>query len=299
MDGTKSAAAQASRFAERPVPARAGVGLKPEHYQDIVSARPDIGWFEIHAENFMGAGGPPHHYLSAIREHYALSLHGVGLSIGSSGPLDRGHLVRLKLLIERYQPGLFSEHLAWSTHEGTYLNDLLPVPYNAETLARVSEHVDEVQQALGRQMLLENPSSYVRFSESTLSEIGFLASVVKATGCGLLLDVNNVQVSAVNHGFDPVAYLEAFPVEHVGEFHLAGYDAVMDEDEKPLLIDTHDRPVLANVWDLYRLAIRRAGPRPTLIEWDGDVPSWPVLFAEAQKAEQIVAERRSNRDAPR
>lgn len=299
MDGTKSAAAQASRFAERPVPARAGVGLKPEHYQDIVSARPDIGWFEIHAENFMGAGGPPHHYLSAIREHYALSLHGVGLSIGSSGPLDRGHLVRLKLLIERYQPGLFSEHLAWSTHQGTYLNDLLPVPYNAETLARVSEHVDEVQQALGRQMLLENPSSYVRFSESTLSEIGFLASVVKATGCGLLLDVNNVQVSAVNHGFDPVAYLEAFPVEHVGEFHLAGYDAVMDEDEKPLLIDTHDRPVLANVWDLYRLAIRRAGPRPTLIEWDGDVPSWPVLFAEAQKAEQIVAERRSNRDAPR
>lgn len=299
MDGTKSAAAQASRFAERPVPARAGVGLKPEHYQDIVSARPDIGWFEIHAENFMGAGGPPHHYLSAIREHYALSLHGVGLSIGSSGPLDRGHLVRLKLLIERYQPGLFSEHLAWSTHEGTYLNDLLPVPYNAETLARVSEHVDEVQQALGRQMLLENPSSYVRFSESTLSEIGFLASVVKATGCGLLLDVNNVQVSAVNHGIDPVAYLEAFPVEHVGEFHLAGYDAVMDEDEKPLLIDTHDRPVLANVWDLYRLAIRRAGPRPTLIEWDGDVPSWPVLFAEAQKAEQIVAERRSNRDAPR
>ena len=247
----------------------------------------------------MGAGGPPHHYLSAIREHYALSLHGVGLSIGSSGPLDRGHLVRLKLLIERYQPGLFSEHLAWSTHEGTYLNDLLPVPYNAETLARVSEHVDEVQQALGRQMLLENPSSYVRFSESTLSEIGFLASVVKATGCGLLLDVNNVQVSAVNHGFDPVAYLEAFPVEHVGEFHLAGYDAVMDEDEKPLLIDTHDRPVLANVWDLYRLAIRRAGPRPTLIEWDGDVPSWPVLFAEAQRAEQIVAERRSNRDAPR
>ena len=298
MDGTKSAAAQASRFAERPVPARAGVGLKPEHYQDILSARPDIGWFEIHAENFMGAGGPPHHYLSAIREHYALSLHGVGLSIGSSGPLDRGHLVRLKLLIERYQPGLFSEHLAWSTHEGTYLNDLLPVPYNAETLARVSEHVDDVQQALGRQMLLENPSSYVRFAESTLSEIDFLWGVVKASGCGLLLDVNNVQVSAANHGFSAAGYIEAFPVEHVGEIHLAGYDE-QTEDDSRVLIDTHDRPVLADVWGLYRLAIRRAGPRPTLIEWDADVPAWPILFAEAQKAERITAERRSNRDVPR
>ena len=298
MDGTKSAAAQASRFAERPVPARAGVGLKPEHYQDILSARPDIGWFEIHAENFMGAGGPPHHYLSAIREHYALSLHGVGLSIGSSGPLDRGHLVRLKLLIERYQPGLFSEHLAWSTHEGTYLNDLLPVPYNAETLARVSEHVNDVQQALGRQMLLENPSSYVRFAESTLSEIDFLWGVVKASGCGLLLDVNNVQVSAANHGFSAAGYIEAFPVEHVGEIHLAGYDE-QTEDDSRVLIDTHDRPVLADVWGLYRLAIRRAGPRPTLIEWDADVPAWPILFAEAQKAERITAERRSNRDVPR
>ena len=297
MDGSRSAAAPAAPYGELPIPARAGVGLKPEHYQDILASRPDIGWFEIHAENFMGAGGPPHHYLSAIRELYPVSLHGVGLSIGSDEPLDQGHLARLKQLIERYRPGLFSEHLAWSTHEGTYLNDLLPVPYNAETLARVSEHVDQVQQTLGRQMLLENPSSYVRFAESTLSEIEFLAGVVKATGCGLLLDVNNVQVSAANHGFDPVAYLEGFPVEHVGEIHLAGYDAVIDDDEKPLLIDTHDRPVLANVWDLYRLAIVRAGPCPTLIEWDSDVPSWPVLFAEAQKAERIVAERRSNRDA--
>ena len=268
MDGnsTVAAIASAASLAVRPIPARAGVGLKPEHYRDILSSRPDIGWFEIHAENYMGDGGPPHHFLSAIREHYPISLHGVGLSIGSGAPLDAGHLARLKRLIERYRPGLFSEHLAWSTHEGVYLNDLLPVPYNAETLGRVAEHVDQVQQALGIKMLLENPSTYLSLAESTLSEIDFLAAIVARTGCGLLLDVNNVQVSAANHGFDPAAYLEAFPVEHVGEFHLAGYDAQTDETNQPLLIDTHDRPVRADVWSLSRLAVGRAGPRPTLIE---------------------------------
>jgi len=279
------------------IPPRAGVCLKPEHYADILGSRPDIGWFEIHAENYMGDGGPPHHFLSAIRERYPISLHGVGLSIGSDGPLDASHLSRLKTLIERYRPGLFSEHLAWSSHEGTYLNDLLPVPYNAETLARVAEHIDQVQQSLGQRMLLENPSTYLRFAESTMSEIDFLAGLVARTGCGLLLDVNNVQVSAANHGFDPVAYLEAFPVEHVGEFHLAGYDAKTDEADKPLLIDTHDRPVLADVWSLYRLAVGRAGPRPTLIEWDANVPAWAELFAEAGKAEHIMTERRTNRAA--
>jgi uncharacterized protein len=290
MDG----ASAHTGYTEAPIPARAGVGLKPEHYRDILEGRPDIGWFEVHAENFMGAGGPPHHFLSAIRERYPISLHGVGLSIGSAGDLDVDHLRRLRELIERYKPGLFSEHLAWSTHEGTYLNDLLPVPYTAETLERVSTHVDQVQQALGRRMLLENPSTYVKFDQSTLSELDFLDGVVRRTGCGLLLDVNNVQVSATNHGFDPVAYLEAFPVEHVGEMHLAGYDAGTDDEQRPLLIDTHDRPVLPDVWSLYRLAVRRAGPVPTLIEWDANVPTWPTLYAEAEAAERIMRERRTN-----
>ena len=290
MDG----AAPARRFADRPIPARAGVGLKSEHYRDILEGRPDIGWFEIHAENFMGAGGPPHQFLSAIRERYPISLHGVGLSIGSANDLDLGHLIRLRELIDRYRPGLFSEHLAWSTHDGAYLNDLLPLPYNAETLAVVAKHVDQVQQALGQKMLLENPSTYVQFDESTLSELDFLAGVVKRTGCGLLLDVNNVQVSAANNNFDPIAYLEAFPVEHVGEMHLAGYEATTDDEQKPLLIDTHDRPVLADVWSLYKRAIKRAGPVPTLIEWDSKVPAWPELAAEAAKAERIMSERRTN-----
>ena len=295
MHGGQANAVIAANFADAPVPARAGVGLKPEHYADILAARADVGWFEVHAENYMGDGGPAHHYLSALRELYPLSLHGVGLSIGSDGPLDQRHLERLKWLIERYRPGLFSEHLAWSTHDGTYLNDLLPVPYNEETLARVARHIDEVQQILGRRMLLENPSTYLQFDESTLSEIDFLAAVVARTGCGLLLDVNNVQVSATNHGRDAAAYIEAFPIEHVGEIHLAGYDKVTDESAQPFLIDTHDRPVLADVWELYRLAIRRAGPRPTLIEWDANVPAWRELLAEAEKAEHIIAQRRTNR----
>jgi len=279
------------------IPNRAGVGLKPEHYKDILATSPQVGWFEVHAENYMGAGGAPHHYLSAIRERYPLSLHGVGLSIGSDGPLDVGHLQRLRALIDRYRPGLFSEHLAWSSHDGAYLNDLLPLPYTDATLSRVAEHVNEVQETLGVRMLLENPSTYLRFSESTLSEIDFLDGVVRRTGCGLLLDVNNVQVSAANHGFDPVAYIDAFPMEHVGEFHLAGYDAQTDEANQPLLIDTHDRPVLNDVWRLYRLAIRKAGPRPSLIEWDNDVPAWPELLAEAVKADTILTERRTNSHA--
>jgi len=280
-----------------PLPTRAGVGLKPDHYAAILETKPDIGWFEIHAENYMGDGGAPHHFLTAIRQRYPISLHGVGLSIGSAAPLDKAHLARLKALIERYAPAQFSEHLAWSSHDGAYLNDLLPVPYNAETLAQVVEHVDQVQHTLGVKMLLENPSTYLRFAESDMSEIDFLAGIAARTGCGLLLDVNNVQVQAINHAFDPVAYLEAFPVEHVGEFHLAGYDAATDEANAPLLIDTHDRPVLPDVWELYRLAVRRAGPKPTLIEWDANVPAWPELFGEAQKADRIMAGRRSNRAA--
>src|SRR5258708_1906279 len=199
----------------------------------------------------MGAGGPPHRYLSAIREQYKLSLHGVGLSIGADRPLDEDHLKRLNRLILRYRPGLFSEHLAWSSHDTGFLNDLLPVPYTAETLARVVEHIDQIQTALGRQMLLENPSSYLAFAESTYSEIGFIAEVVRRTGCGLLLDVNNVHVASTNQQWDPIAYIDAFPLAHVQEIHLAGYSREADDNGQPLLIDTPDRPVNEIVWRLF------------------------------------------------
>jgi len=280
--------AQAAYDTSCPVPARAGVGLKPEHYRDILDRSPDIGWFEVHAENYMCDGGPSHKYLATIRERYPLSLHGVGLSIGSDGPLDREHLLRLKALDERYEPGLFSEHLAWSTHDGVYLNDLLPLPYNGDTLARVADHIDEVQETLGRRMLLENPSTYVQFETSTMSELEFLEGIVSRTGCGLLLDVNNVYVSATNHDYDAAGYLDRFPLKHVGEIHLGGHADEFGDAGEPLLIDSHDREVIDPVWSLYESIIARAGPVPTLIEWDSDIPSWDVLAAEAARAEKIL-----------
>jgi uncharacterized protein (UPF0276 family) len=279
----------------RALPARAGVGLKAEHYRTILATAPDIGWFEIHAENYMGEGGPPHHYLTAIRERYPVSLHGVGLSIGGSAPLDRQHLSRLKALVARYEPALFSEHLAWSSHDGVYLNDLLPLPYTGETLARVCEHIDEVQETLGGRMLLENPSTYVAFTGVTMSEIEFLREVVRRTGCGLLLDVNNVFVQSVNHSFDAAAFIDDFPIEHVGEIHLGGHAADSDDDGSELLIDDHGREVGDAVWALYARALARSGPRPTLIEWDNDVPAWEVLFDEAKRADCIIASGRSSR----
>jgi hypothetical protein len=283
------------REAAMALPPRAGAGLKPEHYGAILDTAPDIGWFEIHAENYMGEGGAPHHYLGAIRERYPISLHGVGLSIGGSGPLDREHLGRLRALIARYEPSTFSEHLAWSSHDGLYFNDLLPLPYTDETLARVCEHVDEVQETLGRRMLLENPSTYVAFADAAMSEIAFLREVVRRTGCGLLLDVNNVYVQSVNHGFDAGAFIDAFPVEHVGEIHLGGHAVDSDDDGTALLIDDHGREVADAVWALYTQALSRSGPRPTLIEWDNDVPAWEVLLTEAKRVDLIIAERRSNR----
>jgi uncharacterized protein (UPF0276 family) len=270
------------------IPARAGVGLKAQHYRTIVNDRPNIGFFEIHAENYMGAGGPPHRYLSAIREIYPLSLHGVGLSIGAERPLDRDHLLRLKELNERYAPGLFSEHLAWSTHETTFLNDLLPVPYTEEALTRVADHIDEVQATVGRQMLLENPSTYLAFEESTYSEIDFIAEIVRRTGCGLLFDVNNVQVSATNQQWDPITYIDAYPLQHVQEIHLGGHAEEADDKGRPLLIDTHDREVDGIVWGLFRHTVARTGPVPTLIEWDSAVPAWPVLEAEARRADAVL-----------
>lgn len=283
MDGT----VQFGR--SRPVPLRAGVGLKAQHYATIIANRPDIGFFEVHAENYMGAGGPPHRYLTAIRENYPLSLHGVGLSIGADRPLDRGHLDRLKGLIGRYEPGLFSEHLAWSTHDSSFLNDLLPIPYTIEALQRVCEHVDQIQSTLGCRMLLENPTTYLAFAESTLAEIDFIAEVARRTGCGLLLDVNNVHISAANQQYDPFDYISRYPLDKVGEVHLAGFTPEIDDAGRPLLIDTHDRPVDDLVWKLFAHAIGLIGPVPTLIEWDAEVPEWPKLFAEAQKAEVMMA----------
>jgi hypothetical protein len=265
-----------------------GIGFKAEHFEAIVDTRPKLGFFEVHAENYMGAGGAPHRRLDAIRELYPLSLHGVGLSIGSPGPLDGAHLQRLAAVARRFEPALVSEHLAWSTHEGAFLNDLLPLPYTGETLALVSEHIDEVQNALGRTMLLENPSTYVVFAESTWAETDFLREIARRTGCGLLLDVNNVFVSAVNHGFDPDRYLADFPLSAVGEIHLAGSADDTDDSGLPLLIDAHNSPVRDPVWSLYSRTIRRLGATPTLIEWDNDVPAWPTLLAEARRAERAM-----------
>jgi len=277
-----------SSSSEDRIPARGGVGLKAEHYRTIIDASPDVGFFEVHAENYMGAGGPPHRYLSAIRERYPLSLHGVGLSIGADRPLDKDHIGRLRRLIQRYRPGLFSEHLAWSSHDVGFLNDLLPVPYTAETLNRVVEHIDQVQTALGCQMLLENPSTYIAFAESTYAETDFIAEVARRTGCGLLLDVNNVFVASTNQQWDPVAYIQGYPLARVREIHLAGNAREVDEAARPLLIDTHDRPVEAAVWDLFALAVRLTGPVPTLIEWDTQVPAWSMLAREAERAETIM-----------
>ena len=269
------------------IPARGGVGLKAEHYKTVLAELPDLGFFEIHAENYMGAGGPPHRYLSAIRDLYPLSLHGVGLSIGGPGRLDTGHLMRLKALTVRYQPGLFSEHLAWSTHETGYLSDLLPLPYTAATLQTVCDHIDETQSVLGRQMLLENPSSYLRFAESRFDEAGFIAEVVRRTGCGLLLDVNNVFVSARNLATGAMDYLAAYPLSHVQEIHLAGHDVIV-ENGGAVLIDSHAAPVVDDVWQLYAAVIGKTGPLPTLIERDANVPPLAELVAEAGQAERIM-----------
>lgn len=273
------------RLAE--LPPRAGVGFKPEHFADIDASPQPIGFFEVHAENYMGEGGMPHAHLSRLREHYALSLHGVGLSIGSMQPLDQAHLSRLRALCNRYEPQSFSEHLAWSSH-GVFLNDLLPLPYTTETLKLVAQHVDEVQSALGRQMLLENPATYLLFDESTIEETDFLGEIARRTGCGLLLDVNNVFVAATNHNLDPNHYLARFPLEHVREVHLSGHSATNDERGAPLLIDTHDTPVLDPVWVLYGDVVRKTGAVPTLIEWDDKLPSWAVLKGEAQQAQAIM-----------
>lgn len=266
-----------------------GVGYKPQHFMDILAAPGPVEWIEVHAENYMGEGGRPHAQLRALSERFALSVHGVGLSIGGEMPLDADHLTRLRALLDRTNPASFSEHLAWSTHGAEFLNDLLPLPYTEATLTRVADHITQVQDTLGRQMLLENPSSYLAFAESTLSETDFLAALVARTGCGLLLDVNNVFISATNLGLSPTAYIDAYPLDAVGEVHVGGHDADTDDHGGPLLIDSHGAPVVDPVWALLDYALARSGPKPVLVEWDTDVPDWSILRAEATRAASALA----------
>ncbi len=273
------------------LPWRAGIGLKPQHFREVLATRPDIGFFEVHAENYMVDGGPFHHFLGRIREHSPLSLHGVGLSIGGEDALDEDHLDRLAQLIGRYEPATFSEHLAWSSHGGNFYNDLLPLPYNRPTLDRVCRHIDRVQHRLQRRLLLENPSTYLEFEASAMSETQFLRELPRRTGCGLLLDVNNVHVSCINHGRDTLAYIDELPLHEVGEVHLAGFALDHDAAGAPLLIDHHGSPVDDAVWQLYECVLSRLGPVPTLLERDHDVPALSTLLAEAGRAEAVMRSR--------
>lgn len=271
----------------QPIPAHAGIGLRAPHYHEVVERRPPVAWFEVHSENYFGAGGPPLHYLERVREHYPLSLHGVGLSLGSTDPLNRDHLHRLKQLIRRFSPGLVSEHLCWSSAGGTYVNDLLPLPYTEEALRHVIERILRVQDFLGRTILIENVSSYLEFRDSDIPEWEFLAAVSQAAGCGILLDVNNIYVSSRNHGFDAHHYLAAIPAHAVQEIHLAGF-AINRYDDGEILIDNHGARVAPEVWVLYRAALAGLGPRPTLVEWDSDIPAFEILADEARRAARIL-----------
>jgi uncharacterized protein (UPF0276 family) len=271
-----------------PIGGVAGTSFKHEHLNAILADGPQAGFFEVHAENYMGAGGPPHRALEAIRRDHPLSLHGVCMSIGGPQPLDKAHLARFRGLVARYQPALVSEHLAWSTHETSFFNDLLPLPYTDATLRHVCDHIDQMQEAIRRPILLENPSTYLAFAESTISETDFIRGVAERTGCGLLLDINNVFVSATNHGFSALDYLADFPQSRIGEIHLAGHDEQADDDGAPLLIDSHDGPVADAVWKLFEIVVQRRGPVPTLIEWDSKIPDWPILRAEANAAQAIL-----------
>lgn len=277
-----------SRFPTTPLPPRAGAGLKAEHIDAILTDDYRIGFLEVHAENYMGDGGPAHKGLAAIRAEFPLSVHGVGLSIGSEGGLDPVHLERLARVVERYEPSMVSEHLAWSSHDAGYFNDLLPVPYNSQTLDRVVSHIVQIQDRLKRPILLENPSTYVAFEQSTMRETDFIRQIASKSGCGLLLDINNVFVSATNHGWKPLQYMREFPLELVEEIHLAGHAEDVDDEGDLLLIDAHDRPVADAVWKLFETVISQAGALPTLVEWDNDVPDWPILRREAQMADAVL-----------
>lgn len=274
------------RFVPGPklLPDRAGIGLRSPHYRDMLATRPAVGWLEVHSENFFADGGPALDYLEKFRALYPISLHGVGLSLGSIDPLSQSHLAKLQRLAARIEPFLISEHLCWCHAGGRHLNDLLPLPYTEEALNHVVSRIAEAQDVLGRRILIENVSSYLEFSDSTIPEGEFVAEVSRRAGCGILLDVNNIYVNSVNHGFDPHDYLAVIPTDAVGEIHLAGYD-----ETDGCLIDTHGNRVSAPVWALYEVALQRLGPRPTLIEWDTAIPELPVLLAEAESASRRLA----------
>jgi uncharacterized protein len=263
-----------------------GIGLRSAHVAEMLATRPAVGWLEVHAENYMG-GGPAVRALDRLRRDYPVSVHGVGLSLGTATGLDRAHLERLAALVERLEPALVSEHLSWSIAEGIYLNHLLPLPYTPESLALVSEHVERVQDRLGRRLLVENPSSYLRFRHSPIPEPEFLNALARRTGCGLLCDVNNVYVSGENLGDDPTSYLEALDAEVVAEIHLAGH-AVNDADGCRILIDDHGSRVAPAVWRLYARALARFGAVPTLLEWDTHLPTLAVLLDEAATAGALL-----------
>ncbi|NRA60873.1 MAG: DUF692 domain-containing protein [Psychrobium sp.] len=276
------------KFAQsKSIPASAGVGLKPQHFELILTQQPDIAWFEIHAENYMGAGGPMHQYLNAIRQNYPISIHGVGLSLGSATGLSVAHLNRLQHLVNRYEPGMVSEHLSWSRHGDTVLNDLLPVPYTKESLQVFSQNIDQMQTTLQRQILIENPSSYFELIDGDFTEHEFLVTLAKQSGCKLLLDVNNIYISACNHGFDAKEYVLSIDPTLVGEIHLAGH-SVQQTQSGTVRIDDHGSMVCDAVWQLYQFTLAHIGNRPTLIEWDTDVPSWQVLNQQAQLAKQFL-----------
>ena len=277
-------------FEPMPIPARAGVSLKPEHYQNILTSNPDIGWFEVHPENYMGAGGAAHHYLQQIRDKYPLSMHGVGLSLGSEEGLSTEQLAALKSLVDRYQPALVSEHLAWCRYRNFVFNDLLPVPYTKESLDIMVNNIDQTQNHLKRQILIENPSSYFQLDYTTYSEWEFLVILARQSGAGILLDVNNIYVSACNHGFDAREYIKSIPAELVGEMHLAGH-SVQKLGSGKILIDDHGSEVIPEVWELYELTLDHIGNRPTLIEWDANIPEWQILLREAKRADRRLLEK--------
>ena len=266
-----------------PIPQQTGIGLRSNHYREVLRTRPEIPWLEIHSENYFCTGGPYLHFLDAVRELYPISLHGVGLSLGSTDPLDRGHLAKLKTLITRCRPGLVSEHLSWSSVAGRHANDLLPLPYTEEALRNIVLRIDQIQDHLGHMILIENISSYLGFTHSTITEWEFLTAISRQTGCGILLDVNNVYVSSKNLKFNPYSYIQSVPSHAIQEIHLAGF-----HDAGTRLIDTHGKPVSDEVWNLFRHALQHHGPKPTLIEWDTDIPPMQVLLQEASKAQSIL-----------
>ena len=270
-----------------------GLGLRAPHVAEVIATRPAVGWWEVHAENYLG-GGSARRQLEVIRGDYPVAVHGVGLSLGSADGLDERHLVRLRALVARVEPALVSEHLSWSIAGGAFLNHLLPLPYTEESLALVCRHVEQAQAALGRRLLVENPSSYLRFRHSPIPEPQFLAELARRTGCGLLCDVNNVYVSTENFGLDAAAYLDAIPRAAVGEIHLAGH-ARNDADGRTVLIDDHGSRTAPAVWALYERALARFGPAPTLIEWDTDIPALGVLLDEAALAERRLNQCRGER----